>query len=128
QSVTATNPASELFVVPRAQGPSTEIRPALIPIDQTESHASVGSQATPSAPADLPERGPSQPLTPFVPPAPAAADSATPASSTEGPAPAVQMSGTAPAQGIPVRSPALLSGRYGQPAWKLVPAATPQGN
>ena len=128
QSVTTANPASELHVVPKAEGPSAESRPALIPIDQAESHASVGPQATPNTPADLQERSQSQALAPFVPPAPAAADSATPASTTEGLAPAVQMSGTTPAQPVPVRSPQWIGGRYGQPAWMSAPAATPAGN
>ena len=128
QSVTSANPASGLHVVPMAQVPSAETRPALIPIDQAESHASVGPQATPSAPTDSQERGQSQVQAPFIPPAPAAADSATPASSTEGLAPAVQMSGTASPQPVPVRSPQWIGGRYGQPAWMSAPAASPAGN
>jgi hypothetical protein len=128
QSVTTANPASELHVVPKAQGPSAEGRPALIPIDQAESHASVGPRATPNAPADLQERSQSQALAPDVPPAPAAANSATPASTTEGLAPAVQMSGTAPTPAVPGRSPLWIGGRYGQPAWMSAPAASPAGN
>jgi hypothetical protein len=128
QSVTTANPASELHVVPKALGPSAEGRPALIPIDQAESHASVGPQATPNTPADLQERSQSQALAPYVPPAPAAVGSATPASTTEGPAPAVQMSGTTPAPAVPVRSPQWIGGRYGQPAWMSAPAASPAGN
>jgi hypothetical protein len=128
QSVTTTNPASDLHVVPKSQGPSAESRPALIPIDQAESHASVGSQAAPNTPTDLQERGQSQAMAPFVPPAPTATNSATPASSTEGLAPAVQMSGTTPAPAVPVRSQPWIGGRYGQPAWMSAPAATPSGN
>jgi hypothetical protein len=128
QLVTTANPASELHVVPKAQGPSAEGRPALIPIDQAESQASVGPRATPNAPANLPEQSQSQALAPDVPPAPAAADSATPASTTEGLAPAVQMSGTAPTPAVPVRSPQWIGGRYGQPAWMSAPATAPAGN
>jgi hypothetical protein len=127
-AVAATTTA-QLHDVPKVQGPASESRPTLIPIDQAESHAAVGPQSTLPEPLDSQARDQSQQGPPQIPPAPPSAPApATPVGSTEGVTPAVQMSATAPAQVVPVRSPQWIGGRYGQPAWMSVPAASPTSN